>query len=307
MKLSLIGLVLRQLRGSLRHSYWSHLLSAVIMALTLFALGGFMLFELNLAHILSGWGGQIRIIAYLRPPVETGDVEKLLERVQALPEVQQVRYTSSAQAWRDFQTTLGSQAGLLEGLPRDVLPASLEVTLKNEQPDSRIAEQVAERLKAEKEVDSVEYPQQWAEKLGLITLAVDWGRWIIGGVLFTAAFFIVSSAVKLMILARKNEIDILQLLGASAALIESPFLLEGVLHGLAGASIALAGLWGVYRIVGEQMQSLGGLLSPLGEIEFLDLQRTSLLVATGLVLGTVSSVFSVKRLVRTWRAANARR
>ena len=196
---------------------------------------------------------------------------------------------------------------MIEVLPHDVLPASLEVTLKRAQPDSRVAEQVAERLKAEKEIDSVEYPQQWAERLGLIALAIDWGKWIIGGVLFMATFLIVSSTVKLMILARKNEIEILQLLGASAALIESPFLLEGVLQGLAGASISLAALWGVYRVVGVQMQSFGGLLSPLRELEFLDLQRASLLFATGAVLGAVSSVCSVKRFVRTWHASDVRR
>ena len=110
MKLSLIGLVLRQLRSSLRHSYRTHLLSAVVMALTLFVLGGFMLLQVNLDEMLKGWGDQIRITAYLRVPVETSDLQKLVERVRALPEVERVRYSSTAQAWRDFQTALGSQS-----------------------------------------------------------------------------------------------------------------------------------------------------------------------------------------------------
>ncbi len=277
------------------------------MALMLFTLGGFMLLQVNLDEMLKGWGDQIRITAYLRRPVETADLEKLLQRVRALPEVKRVRYTSEVQAWRDFQTALGSQSELLEGLPRDVLPASLEVMLKGPQFDSRLAEQVAERLRAEKEIDSVEYPQAWAERFSLIVLAADWGKWIVVGGLFMATFFIISSTLKLAILARKEEIEILQLLGASAALIEAPFLLEGVLQGLAGAAISLAALWGVSRVIGAQMQSFGGVLSPLPGLEFLDLPRASLLFATGVVLGAVSNVFSARGLIRTWHASDVKR
>jgi cell division transport system permease protein len=305
-KLSLIGLVLRQLRSSLRHSCWIHVVTAITMALTLFVFGGFMLLQANLDQMLRGWGDQMQIIAYMRRPVETGDLQRLLERVQALPEVQRVRYTSEAQAWRDFQTALGSQSGLLEGLPHDVLPASLEVTLKPALRDSRQVEQVAQRLRAEKEIDSVEYPQQWVERLGLIVLAVEWGKWIIGGVLFLATFFIVGSTVKLALFARKEEVEIMQLVGASQTLIRAPFLLEGLLQGLTGATISLAALWGAYRIIGDQLQFFGGFLSPLGELQFLDLQRTALLFAIGSLLGAAGNVFSVRRFVKTWHASDVR-
>jgi len=165
-KLSLIGVVLRQVRSSLRHLFWTHVLTSGTMAMTLFVFGAFMLLQVNLERLLKIWGDEIQITAYLNSKISAGDVQALLKRIEGLPEVAQVRYINQEQAWHDFQTALGTQSGLLDGLPRDVLPASLEITLKPSNRDSPVVEQFAERLKTEKEIASVEYPQQWVERLG---------------------------------------------------------------------------------------------------------------------------------------------
>ncbi len=303
MKLSLIGVVLRQVRSSLRHLFWTHVLTSGTMAMTLFVFGAFMLLQVNLERLLKIWGDEIQITAYLNNKIGAGDVQALLERIEALPEVARVRHINQEQAWRDFQTALGTQSGLLAGLPRDVLPASLEITLKPSNRDSPVVEQLAERLKTEKEIASVEYPQEWVERLGLAVLAVEWGKWIVGGILFMATFFIVGSTVKLAIFARKDEVEIMQLVGASETLIQAPFVLEGMIQGLAGAIISLAALWAAYVLLREQTPSMGGFLQPLGQLQFLDLQRVALLVAIGFLLGAAGSLFSLRRFVKTWYAS----
>src|SRR5687768_18543380 len=88
------------------------------MAMTLFVFGGFMLLETNLQKLLKGWGDQIQITAYLSNDMAADDVRDLIQRVQAMAEVERVRHTSQEQAWRDFQAALGTQSGLLDGLPR---------------------------------------------------------------------------------------------------------------------------------------------------------------------------------------------
>ena len=166
-----------------------------------------MLLQTNLEYLLKGWGDQLQITAYFNnglaePPSRGFDCSGS----QALPEVAQVRHTSQEQAWRDFQTALGAQSGLLEGLPRDVLPASIEITIKPENRDEKVIEQLAARLRDENDIASVEYPQEWVERLELVVLAVEWAKWILGGVLFLATFFIVGSTVKLALLrARKRS------------------------------------------------------------------------------------------------------
>jgi cell division transport system permease protein len=305
-KLSLIGVVLRQVRSNLRGLFWTHVLTAGTMAMTLFVFGAFMLLQINLERLLNRWGDQIQITAYLNAKLEPDDVQALLKRVEALPEVEQVRHITHEQAWRDFQTALGSQSGLLDGLPRDVLPESVEITVKPAYRDAAPVDQLAARLKAEKEIASVEYPQEWVERLGLIVLAVEWSKWIVGGALFMATFFIVGSTVKLAIFARKDEVEIMQLVGASETLIQAPFVLEGIMQGLAGAALSLAGLWGAYLLLRDQVPSLGGFLAPLGELQFLDPREMAWLVVAGWLLGAAGSLVSLRRFVRTWHASRVK-
>jgi len=191
-------------------------------------------------------------------------------------------------------------------LPREILPASVEILLKPAQRDGPVVAQLADRLKQENGIASVEYPQEWVERLGLAVLAVEWIKWILGGVLFLATFFIVGSTVKLAVLARKDEVEIMQLVGASEALIQAPFVIEGMIQGLAAATISIGGLWLVYVLIQNELPSMGGLLGALGELQFLNLNSLALLLVIGWLLGAAGSVISLRRFVRSWNASSAR-
>lgn len=301
MKLTLVGFVLRRVRNSLWQSLWTHILTSGTLAMTLFVFGAFIMVQLNLEQLLKGWGDQLQITAYLNKEVGADGLAKLVERVRSFPEVERVQYTNQEQAWRDFQTALGSQSGLLDGLPRDLLPASIEITLKQDQRDGAAVEKLAERLKREQEIAIVEYPQEWVERLALITLAVGWAKWIVGGVLFLATFFIVGSTAKLAILARRDEVEIMQLVGASEELIQAPFVIEGMILGLAGAAASVGALWAAYIVLQSELPALGAWLVPAGKLQFLDRTSAGLIVAIGWLLGAAGSLFSLRRFIRTWK------
>jgi cell division transport system permease protein len=305
-KLSVIGFVFRRVRGSLWELLWTHVLTAATVAMTLFVLGGFMLLETNLQKLLKSWGDQIQITAYLNGGLSAADLEDLIKRVEALPEVERVRHISQEQAWRDFQAALGSQSSLLNGLPHEVLPASLEVSLKTAFRDGSAVEQLAQRLKKESQISSVEYAQEWVERLGLIVLIVEWLKWIFAGGLFLATFFIVGSTVKLAILARRDEVEIMQLVGASEELIQAPFVIEGMIQGTAGAIIAIAGLAAAHLFLRRELAPMVGVLSPVGELEFLHVNSIGLLLGAGWFLGAAASLVSLRRFIRTWHASTAR-
>ena len=300
---ALCGFVLRRVGNSLWQLRWSHLLTAMTMAVALFVFGAFMLLQINLEQLLKGWGEQIQITAYLNKNLGADEIPALLARVEASPEVERVRMISQEQAWRDFQAALGSQSSLLDGLPPDVFPASLEISLKPAHRDSPMVEQVAARLRAEKEFASVEYPQEWVERLGLIVLAVQWAKWSLGGLLFLGAFLVVGSAVKLALTARKDEVEIMQLVGASEPLIQAPFVLEGMIQGLLGGALSMVMLWGLFALARRQFPTLAGFMAPLVRPQFLDPESIALILTSAWLLGAAGSLFSVKRFVRTWKAA----
>jgi cell division transport system permease protein len=305
-KIALVGFVLRRVRSNLKQLFWTHVLTAGTMAMTLFVFGGFLLVEINLQRLLKGWGDQIQVIGYLNNGFGAEDVRALIKRIEAMPEVRGVRYITREQAWRDFQTALGSQSGLLEGLPREVLPASVEISLNPAERDLPVVERLAERLRQERAIASVEYPQDWVERLSLVVLAVEWIKWIFGGVLFLATFFIVGSTVKLAVLARKDEVEIMQLVGASEELIQAPFVIEGMIQGLVGAAMAVTGLWLVHLLILRELPSPSGLWAPLEGLRFLDLHGLALLLVIGWLLGAAGSVISLRRFVRSWNPSSAR-
>jgi cell division transport system permease protein len=298
---ALWGLVLRRVGGSLWRLRWSHLLTAATMAVTLFVFGTFMLLQTNLEQLLNGWGEQIQITAYLRKQLNSGETAAILERVRSWPEVAAARLISQEQAWQEFRTALGSQSGLLDGLPRDVLPPSVEIALRRPYRDSPRVDQLAARLRAEREVASVEYPQEWVERLGLILLALEWAKWSLGGLLFLVTFFIVGSAVKLALLARREEIEIMQLVGASTALIQAPFMLEGMIQGLAGGALSVALLWVLFLLTQSEFPTFAGFMAPLVRPQFLDPPSIALIVLMGWLLGAAGSLFSLRRFIKTWK------
>lgn len=300
MKLSLLGFVLRRVANSLRQLLWSHVLTIVTLALTLFVFGVFMLLQIHLEHWFKVWGGELQITAYLAKGLGPEDVQRLLQRVQGMAEVDQLRHTSPDQAWRDFQTGLGSQSGLLDGLPRDVLPASIEITLRPPHRDGPMMEQVAARLRQEKAIVSVEYPHEWVERLGLFVLAVQWAKWTVGALLFLAMFFVVGNMVKLALWARRDEVEILQLVGASEEVIQAPFVLEGLLQGLLGGAISVAALWAACRWLSNELAALVGLIAPLGRLQFLAPADIALLLAIGSFLAAAASLVALRRLQSLW-------
>jgi cell division transport system permease protein len=300
-KVSLIGFVLRRVRQSLWQLLWTHVLTSGTMAMTLFVFGAFILVQANLDHLLKGWGDQLQITAYFKKDVSTEAVQRLISRVQSFPEVERVSHTGQEQAWRDFQTALGAQSSLLDGLPRDLLPASIEVQIKSAHRDSPVVEQLAQRLKNQAEIASVDYPQEWVERLALIVLAVRWAKWIVGGVLFLATFFIVGSTAKLAVLARQDEVAMMQIMGASEALVQAPFVVEGMILGLSGAAISVGALWGVFLILRRQLSALGGVFLWTGDLQFIDPAAGLLIVAIGWLLGAAGSLFSLRSFIRTWK------
>ena len=301
MSWSHLAFVSRRVRQSLWELAWSHVLTTGTMATSLFVFGVFILIQENLQHMLNGWGDQIQINTYLDNNLDLDQVEALMHRIRAMPEVEGFRHISKEQAWQDFQTALGAQSAVLEGLPPDVLPASFEITVKPAYRDPPRVQDLADRLSKISGIAAVEYPQQWVDRLNLFVLAVQWAKWALGGILFIATFFIVGSTVRLALLARKDEIEIMQFVGASEELIRAPFVVEGVLQGTVGAGVSLLSLWICYLLLQQSTVAELALFGPKMQLRFLDPASITMIVVIGLLLGGLGSLFSVGRFLRTWR------
>jgi cell division transport system permease protein len=301
MKRSQAGLVGRRVWSSFRARLWTHALTAGTMAMALFVFGAFMLAEENLQSLFRRWADQIQIHAYLDKALSPAEVTLLQDRIHNFPEVDHIRHISQEQAWKDFRAALGPQSDILEGLPQDVLPPSFEILVKPLHRDGPLVEALARRLRKEKAITAVEYPQESVDRLSLGLLVVQWAKWAVGGILFLITFVIVGSVVRLGIAARKDEIEIMQWVGAPEELIQVPFVVEGMIQGIIGAGASLLCLWTLLYLLRDPVSTAFGLFGSPGELQFIDRRSIALIVAMGGLLGASGSLFSLRRFMKTWR------
>ncbi|MGH7766772.1 MAG: cell division protein FtsX [Candidatus Binatia bacterium] len=297
MKISQVSFVFRRVFKSFREVLSTHLLTSGTMAMALFIFGGFLLAQENLQGLLRGWGSRIQIFAYLDNRLAASEAETLVRRVRGYPEIESVRLVSQREAWESFKKSLGSQSGVLEGLSADTLPASLEIALKPGHRDHDSVAGAVDRLRAEKAIDAVEYPQEWTEKFTALMIGIEWAKWILGGFLFLATLLIVGNTVKLAIVARREEVEIMQLVGAPAGVVKMPFVIEGMLQGLFGAALSLVVLWLAFLLLQSELPRTLAVFTERDGLRFLAPESMALLFGLGWVMGAFAGFFSISRFL----------
>ncbi len=299
MRLTHISFVFRRVFKSLKELVWTHILTSGIMAMTLLIFGGFLIIQENLHGLLRGWGNKIQIFAYLDNSPGPAEIKTLLDQIRSFPEVESVRFVSKTEAWENFKKSLGAQSGVLEGLEDKILPSSLEIALTKPSRDRASLGLVVKRLRGLAGISEVEYPEEWANKLSLLVLGVQWAKWILGGFLFVTTLLIVGSTVRLAILARKEEIEIMQLVGASKGLIQAPFVIEGMIQGLVGAALSVLFLWALFLFARDQFPSSFEAFAARDQLQFLGPEGVSLLLILGWALGAGGSQMSLRRFFKS--------
>jgi len=277
----LVGEAFRDLRRAGRVA----VSAVVLITLSLGALGGFWLVSSNIGRAVAKWRDQVRIVVYLKREPSAGDAAALLERVRGMPGVAGVVFIGKADALRSLKQVLGKDAGVVDQLPANPLPASLEVTPSATAVTPDGARDLLTRLAALPETDEVAGGGDWVERLAhwqrlLATIGLG-----VGAVLAVAAILTVTTATTLILHARRHETEIMRLVGASELTIRLPVLLQGMLQGLAGAVFALGALVITHSVVAPRLEPLVNLTLGLSQIVFLTPLGVLALLGTGTLLG----------------------
>jgi len=228
------------------------------------------------------------------PNAEEGEVDALLGETQGWAEVASVNKVTEEEALADFKETFEEQPELYEDLDQGVLPASLQLQLKD--PD--MADEVAARLEQEGfSEENLSYPQQTIERLNAVTSYMIWGLYGATVLFLVASVLLISNAIRLSIFARRKEIEVMKLVGASDSFVRTPFVFEGLVEGLIGAGLAaLAVIWINFLFVDWAGDALPYV--PISGEAVNTLLVLALLVAVGVAIGVVGSFLSVTRFLR---------
>jgi cell division transport system permease protein len=284
----LVGEALRDLRGAGRVG-----VSAVLLiALSLSALGGFWVFSLNLGRAVDQWRERVRVVGYLKDEPASSKLDELTRQIEAMPGVLRVRYISKADALKALKHSLGGQADVADQLPRNPLPASVEVTPDAETATPEGTRELVRRLQALPEIEEVQGGSQWVEGLAQFRRLFELVGLGVGAVLAAAAILTVTTATTLVLHLRRDEMEIMRLVGASETVIRLPRLLQGMAQGLLAAVVALAVLEVVYALAVPRLEPLLPVTLGLQRAAFLTVPQMLLLMAGGAVLGALGGLLA---------------
>jgi cell division transport system permease protein len=286
------------LRG-LRSSSVTSAIAAATIGVTLVLVGAFGLLLWNMEQLLQRFGDDLHVTAYLEDGLSSRERRALVERVLTVEGVEGVREVSKREALERFREGVGRGAALLEGLGENPLPASLEIALAPARRSPAGLRMVVESLEGLAGISDLASGQDWVEGYQRAVALVRGIGFGLGITLALATLLIVGNTIRLAVLARRDELEILSLVGASRSFVSAPFLLEGLLQGAVGGGLALALLFGLFHLVLPGVEF--GLELVLGGMapRFFSPGGAALLVGGGASLGLLGSAAA---LVGGWRA-----
>ncbi len=225
---------------------------------------------------------------------DEAEVSSLEETVSGWEGVSSVNRVSEEQALAEFKDTFKEQPELYENLDQGVLPASLQIQLT----DPGLADDIASRLQAEGFAENdLSYPQRTIDRLNSVTSYMIWGLYGATLLFLVASVLLISNAIRLSIFARRKEIEVMKLVGASDGFVRTPFVFEGLVQGLLGAGLAaLTVIWLNFLFVDWSRDALPFVPIAGSAVNTLSILLT--LVVVGVAIGVVGSFLSVTRFLR---------
>lgn len=290
--------LLREAINNLRVNRGNVLIGIVTTAFTLVCFGVFVLLYLNLKNVTGTLQSDIEVIVYLDPGASEQDVSLVQRRLETEPAAVTLTFVSKEQALREFSEQFPEESLLLEGMDANPLPASVVVNLSPRFLDTESLSAFAERVKQLPGVTHVAYSQDWVDTLTLVVSYFELGAVVIGMILAMATVTIIANTIRLSLHTRKEEIEILRLIGATGVFIAIPYVIEGTILGAMGGGLSLALLKGVFEFFRLELNASGWFVGVEHILPIFPRQVSFLLVMTGMLLGCGSSVLSVFGLMK---------
>jgi cell division transport system permease protein len=289
---------LNEASASLLRGWRSASLAVLTIAAGMFVLGFFLVVNTNLQQLVSRWTESAELSVYLKDDATPQQVQVIDELVDKSGLAAHREFVSKADAVKRFSEDFPDLALAARGLDRNPFPASFEVRLADASDAAGPAiDSLAAALASAPGVADVRYDRRWLSRLNAAIRFVKGIGLVVIVLLAIAAALTVANVVRLAAYARRDEIEIMQLVGAPHGYIRGPFVTEGVLQGGAGALAALALLWTVFLVARARYGGAAAEALGLQTITFLPAELCLLLLAGGMLLGCLGG-FAVARSVR---------
>ncbi len=289
-----IGFYLREALLSFKRNPLMYLAAIISITAIFIIIGLFLLISLNFNLFLKNLESQLEIIVYLEDNISESEVNDLKKSITSLEGAKEVKFVSKEEAFQRLVKDLGDQKEIFSLLEKNPLPASLEIKVK----DPKMIEPMVKQIEKFKNIniEEVEYGagivERWLDFTGIFRVV---GISILLLLLF-ASVLIISNILRITVYARREEIEIMSLVGASSWFIRWPFIVEGLLQGVISALISILVLYKFYFWMVDKIHEAIPFLPLVVEKREL-LPLGLLLILLGGVAGFLGSVFLVGRYI----------
>lgn len=292
--MTVVGYALEEAWGSLRRSGRSALVSIGTIAIAFLTLGGFLLVSVNVQGVLDQWLQAAELSIYLQDTVtdqQRDDLEQLLRTHEA---VAGVEYVTSERALERFRADFPELRDVTSGLGENPFPSVLEVRLRPGHGGDIAADALSQAVAGRPGVADIRYDRRWLARLiGIVTTA-RFAAGLVAAILMLGAAFTVTAVVRLSLYARRDELEIMQLVGAPFSYIRGPAVVEGLLLGGIGAALALAAIALLYSVTARSPGTdLPGFVG-LGQLRFLGFSEMVMMLLGGVGVGAAAGMVAAR-------------
>ncbi len=235
-------------------------------------------------------------MVYLKPDTPETKISELIRKIQHMDGIRDVRFISKNEAFQELKKQMKRQSSLFENLKENPLPDAFEIRLKISFQNQEKVEILATRLESFPQVDEVEYGQRW---LGQFTNFFNLFRltgYAMGGLFFMAALLIVANTIRLVLYSRRDEVEIMRLVGATDSFIKAPFYIQGLIQGAFGGIIGLAALFVGFLLLSSSMER--GISPGLFTIRFLSPGAFCGIILGSTFVGWIACYLSLKQFLK---------
>ncbi|MEC7239623.1 MAG: permease-like cell division protein FtsX [Myxococcota bacterium] len=291
------------LRRSIR-SLWENLslngMVAGVIAAALLLAGAYLQVLINLDRMMGTWDRDVHISAYFYSDVPEDRRFSIKDDLAKLQEVENILYISEGEAGAYLVDKVPDVKPILDEFGPEVLPASLEITLRSAFTTPTEIEAFVDRIQSF-DFEEIDYGQEWVQRFESFVSLIQTLGVVIGLLIATAAIFLVANTMHLVVYARRSELETMKLVGATFAFVSSPFLLEGAILGMVGASIATLGMLALHNLLLLRLETYLQLAIGNESLVFLPIGAIVALFLIGMLLGMAGCLTAVRRF---WKAAS---